>query len=223
MADTPSNQSTTPTPTAGAPAGENPPVAATPAVDLAALQAQLAKFEKENSSLKNEAAQRRIETKQERDAKLEAARVAGDLGTALKMLEAQRDEALKELETYKPDALAQREWREKKAKNLDAEAAKLAPHLKELYDLQPSVEAKAKFVKAMAVVPSTTTTAEPPKQPGTPAPVAGSPAPATMNSSLTLSSATPEQLEALKKSDPAAFMKLMQGAAPPKPTNSYGL
>lgn len=213
---------TTPATPAAAPVAADPTAApAAPAVDVAALQAQADKLLKENAALKNESAQRRIETKQERDAKIEAARAAGDLGAALKLIESQRDEALKELESLKPDALAQRCWREGKAKTLDVEAAKLAPHLKDLYDMQPSVEAKAKFIDAMAKAPATTT--EPQKKPAAAAAPTGTSAPVTTSATLTAATATVEELEALKKSDPAAFQRLIQMVNPPTTSNPFGL
>lgn len=218
MAD-PITTPTTPATPAAPVAVETPSAPVAPSVDLAALQATVAKYEKDIAKLKDENAQRRQDTKQEREAREAAARTAGDLGTVVKSLEEKLAEAhggLKELDSLKADALAHREWRERKAKTLDVEAAKLAPAMKEIYDALPSVEAKAKFVKAMAVAPIV----EPAKQPATPAPLGGTPAPVVQP--FDLNTASLAELQAFEKSNPTEYAALSARSNQPTPKTIRG-
>lgn len=231
----PTTTTTTPPAPPTDPANPPAPPAPAPPVDLAAkyasLEAALAEQSATIAKLRDENAQRRIETKEAREQREQAMKAAGDYKGLVKSLEerlAEKDglvtatEAkLKEIE---PLATRQREYEQVAATKI-AEAAKgLDPEQKEIFDALPSLAQKKKFLSVIASkqAPATTTT-DPPKTPAPPAPPSGvgGPAPGTVVGDLNTMSL--DDLKALERQNPGAVAKLGPPAGSQRGANPFGI
>lgn len=226
---TPTGQAPAPTPAPAPPTNPQPapaapaptaPTAADPAARIAALEASLAQQSTVIASLRDEAAQRRQETKQQRDAREAAEAAQGNFKAKAERLEGELTSLQAEHAKVKPLADNWLAHEQTIAASVATEIKTLPAYMQALVADMPLAKQKAivdgykaeQASKTPAAPPTPTTgaPAQPPKQPGPPAPPGGAPAPPPPAAGgVSLGDMTQADLDNLERTDPAAFKALM--------------
>lgn len=215
---------TPPTPPAPAPTPPAPaPTPPAPAPDLMAefakLNATIAAQGATIQQLSDENARRRTETKAEREAREAADIASGNYKTKAERLEAEFAEAQKKIAALEPEA---REWATHKQTTLaqiEAEGAALPAVFAPAFSLAQTVEQKRAIIAAAkAATPTTPTAPAPAPAPAPPAAPGGAPAPTPApTASIDPRNMSPEEIETLERTNPAAFKALFDRSATAKP------
>lgn len=207
--------------TTATPAAAPPPTAPDLSADFAKLQATIAAQGATIQQLSDENARRRNETKAEREAREAADIAGGNYKTRAERLEAENAEALRKIATLEPEV---QEWRTQKQTiiaQVEAEGAALPAAFAPAFSLAQSLDQKRAIIaaaKASTFGPPPVAPTEPPKVPGSPAPLGGAPAatPAP-TANVDPRTMTVEQIQALQKTNPAAFAAMFGRQASEKP------
>lgn len=183
---------------------------AAPSDDVATLRARLDKLEKDNASLRDESASRRIKAKEEADKALKLAEEKGEFD---KVIAAHRAR-IAELEPLESDAKAWRSFAEQERARLDAKRDGLPAHWQSVYDAAGSIEAKRAVLAAIEADTGKTST------PKAAPPSGGAPAAGAPDWSQIAASGDRDAIRAAREADPTGWRALTSRNSAPRPIST---
>ncbi len=214
-------------PTPPTPPAQNTPPAPTPppAPDAAGLAARMAQLEatiaQQNSTitkLNDENAQRRIETKQQREAR-EAAEVAtGNFKGKAERLETDLTALQQQVTGLTAKAQQWDTYEQSRTAAVEAEGKALPAQWQPLWAMTQGLPAKEALLAGFkASQPTTPLPSDPPKQPAPPAPPGGAPPPPPgTTTSVDPRTMSPAELQHMQATNPEQYNKLFGRSEPEK-------